>query len=97
MILEKVFSRFEDEFREFCQSESIPYAETISDETASFLLYYMRRASSLLSTANGTFMQTFVRWLEMQPGIELRQRNFDAATLYATAFEFTIAGAEALS
>jgi hypothetical protein len=97
VIWEKVFSRFKDDFRDFCQNESIPYAEAINDDTAAFLLYYMRWAGSLLSAAHGTFMQTFVEWLEMQPGIELRQRQFDAATLYATAFEFTVIGAEALS
>jgi hypothetical protein len=64
-----------------------------NDDTASFLLYYMRWASSLLSAAHGTFMQVFVEWLEEQPGVELRQWRFDAATLYAAAFEFTAIGA----
>ncbi len=94
VIWKKVFSRFEDDFLDFCQSESIPYAEAIKDDSASFLLYYMRWASSLLSAAHGTFMQVFVEWLERQPGVELRRRQFDAATLYATAFEFTVIGAE---
>jgi hypothetical protein len=96
-IWKKVLSRFEDDFRDFCQSESIPYAEAINDDSASFLLYYMRWASSLLSVAHGTFMQVFVEWLERQPGVELRRRQFHAATLYATAFEFTVIGAAAAS
>ena len=94
VIWRKVFSRFQDDFRDFCQSENHPYAEAIHHDTASFLLYYMRWASFLLSAAHETFMQVFVEWLERQPGVELRRRQFDAATLYATAFEFTVIGAE---
>jgi hypothetical protein len=97
VIWKKVFSRFKDDFQDFCQSESISYAEAMRDPTASFLLHYMGWASSLLSAAHGTFMQVFVEWLEKQPNVELRQRQFDAATLHATAFEFTAIGAEAVS
>jgi hypothetical protein len=97
VIWEEVFSRFKEDFQDFCQSERIPYDEAINDDTASFLLYYMGWASSVLSAAHGTFMQVFVEWLENQPGVELRRRQFDAATLYATAFEFIAIGAAAVS
>jgi hypothetical protein len=69
----------------------------IKEDTAAFLRYYMDWASSLLLVAHEGFMQVFVEWLEKQPGVELRQRTFDAATLYATAFEFTAIGATAAS
>jgi hypothetical protein len=96
VIWEKVFSRFRYDFDDFCRSESIgySYADAYNDSTAVFLLYYMRWASFLVSAAHETFMPVFVEWLEEQPGVELRQQRFDAATLYATAFEFTVIGAE---
>lgn len=94
VIWKKVFKRFADDFQDFCQSKNISYPEAINDDTASFLIHYMRWASSLLSAAHGTFMQVFVEWLEEQPGVELHQSQFDAVTLYATAFEFTAIGAE---
>jgi len=37
-------------------------------------------------------METFVDWLSKQPGGQ-SPRNFDALSLYATAFEFTAIGA----
>ncbi|HEX3436151.1 MAG TPA: hypothetical protein VHT24_05225 [Pseudacidobacterium sp.] len=92
VIWEKVFSRFEDDFQDFCKSENIPYPGAIEDDTAYFIIYYMRWASSLLAVAHENFMQVFVEWLE-QRGVDLRQRQFDAATLFATAFEFTAIGA----
>jgi hypothetical protein len=98
VIWEKVFmGRFRNDFREFCRSANIPYERVIKEDTAAFLRYYMDWASSLLLVAHERFMQVFVEWLEKQPGVELRQRTFDAATLYATAFEFTAIGATAAS
>ena len=55
----------------------------------------MTFAALLLSIAHGKFMQVFVEWLARQPGVDLGRQKFDAATLYATAFEFTIIGATA--
>jgi len=92
-IWEGVFKRFRNEFRGFCRSARIPYDRAINDDTATFLLYYMDWASFLLSAAHEAFMPVFVDWLDTQPAAGLRQRRFDPATLYATAFEFTAIGA----
>ena len=93
VIREKVFKRFQNDFRAFCGSENIPYARAINDDTATFLLYYMGWASYLLSVAHGTFMQVFKDWLGRQPAAELDKRSFDPTSLYATAFEITAIGA----
>ena len=93
LIWEKVFKRFRNDFRGFCASVDIPYDRAINDDTATFLLYYMDWASSLLSVAHGTFMQVFIDWLGKQPAAELHKRRFDPTSLYATAFEITAIGA----
>jgi hypothetical protein len=76
---------------------NIPYENLIKKVTVAFLRYYMDWASSLMSLSHEGFMQVFVEWLGRQPGADLRQRPFDAATLYASAFEFTAIGATAVS
>jgi hypothetical protein len=88
-----LYGRFRNDFREFCCREGFPYRDFVRGDTVDFLPGYMRWASSLLSAAHEAFMEVFVEWLEEQPGVELRQRRFKAATLYATAFEFTAIGA----
>jgi hypothetical protein len=50
-------------------------------------------ASSLLSCMHREFMEVFVAWLNNQPKTAISSRRFDAATLYARAFEYTIVGA----
>jgi hypothetical protein len=95
VIFDKVFTRFRSDFRDFCEAAGIPYKTAINDDSAAFLVYYMRWANHLLASAHPTFMMAFVNWLEKQPGAELERRGFDAATLYATAFEFTVIGATA--
>ena len=92
VIWKMVFSRFRHDFRVFCQTANIAYDRAINDGTEAFLLHYMRWASSLLSTAHARFMEVFVDWLALQPGTNT-SRDFDLATLYATAFEFTAIGA----
>jgi hypothetical protein len=95
VIWNKVFKRFDNDFRDFCWAARIPYDSAIKDGTAAFMRYYMLWANSLLSVAHGAFMQVFIDWLDKQPGTELPKRGFDVATLYATAFEFTAIGAAA--
>lgn len=64
-----------------------------NDDTEAFLVHYMGWASSLLSCMHREFMQVFVDWLNNQPETALSSRRFDAATLYARAFEYTVVGA----
>lgn len=98
VISEKVLNgRFRSDFRGFREREGIPYGDVKGEDTVDFLPYYMRWAGSLLSARHEAFMQVFVQWLERQPGVKLRQRRFDVATLYATAFEFTVIGAASVS
>jgi|ERR1700677_505725 hypothetical protein len=89
VIWEQVFRRFKNEFREFCRTSNV-----VCDLgfTPLFLRNYVSWASSLLASAHPKFMETFVDWLNKQPGGQLA-RNFDALTLYATAFEFAAIGA----
>ncbi len=93
IIGDKVFRRFQNDFRAFCESEKIEYKAAKKDDTEKFLLYYMGWASSLLAVRHKDFMQVFVKWLEEQPAAGLEKRRFKAETLYATAFEFTVIGA----
>ena len=98
MIWNKVLNgRFKADYRAFCERERIPknVGSDSADDTAVWLIHYMNLASSLLSAAHRNFMQVFVDWLAQQPGVDLRNRKFDPATLYATAFEFTVVGATA--
>jgi hypothetical protein len=97
VIWEKVFRGFRNDFRDFCAGANIPYEIAMKDDTGKFLHYYALWASSLLSAAHGKFMQVFVDWLDAQSGTRLSARRFDPATLYATAFEFTVVGAAAVS
>lgn len=87
---------FRKEFREFCERAGARYKVLASEDTADFLPYYMRWASSLLSAAHRDFMNVFAEWLGQQPGARLAARSFNAATLYATAFEYTVTGAAEL-
>jgi hypothetical protein len=91
VIWEKVFRRFRNELRGL--TTDIPYEISMKDDTGRFLRYYMQLASSLLSAGHGSFMHVFVDWLDKQPCTRLCERKFDASTLYATAFEFTVIGA----
>lgn len=96
MIWNKVLNgRFKADYRDFCERERIAKNIAMGEDTAEWLRHYMTLASSLLAAAHPKFMQTFVDWLGQQPGANLNARRFDAATLYATAFEFTIIGATA--
>jgi len=87
--------RFKADYRAFCERQKIPksIASDSAEDTAVWLIHYINLASSLLSVAHGDFMRVFAEWLARQPGVDLARRKFDAATLYATAFEFTIIGA----
>jgi hypothetical protein len=93
MIWEKVFKRFDNDFRGFCWTAGIPYDSAIKDGTAAFLRYYMLWANSLLKVAHPTFMAVFTDWLGKQPGAELSKRRIDPTSLYAAAFEITAIGA----
>ena len=86
---------FKSDFRTFCDRENLPYQRFKNEDTEDFLPAYMRWANSLLCARHANFMQVFVEWLAEQPGVDLRDRKFDPATLYATAFEFTAIGATA--
>jgi hypothetical protein len=99
VIWNKVFSRFKNDFREFCEREEMQnaYRCAMKEDTVTFLGDYMRWASSLLSVAHGSYMQVFIDWLAKEPGTELSKRGFDVTTLHATAFEFTAIGATAAS
>jgi hypothetical protein len=95
MIWKKVFARFKNDFREFCEREKMPnaYVSAQKEDALGFLRVYMRWACSLLEAAHPSFMQVFVTWLDKEPGTELSRREFDASIIYATAFEFTALGA----
>jgi hypothetical protein len=96
MIWEKVlYGRFKAEYREFCSRERISNHVAFQADTAVWLRHYMNFASSFLSIAHRNFMPVFLEWLGHQRGVDLSRQKFDAATLYATAFEFTIIGATA--
>jgi hypothetical protein len=77
---------FRADFAAFCGSGA-------NDDTEAFLVYYIGWASSLLLCMHREFMQVFVDWLNDQPQTALSSRQFDAATLYARAFECTVVGA----
>jgi len=89
VIWEQVFKRFKNEFREFCRTSILVYDVGF---TPLFLRNYVSWASSISASAHPKFMETFVDWLNKQPGGQLA-RDFDALTLHATAFEFTAIGA----
>lgn len=96
MIWNKVLNgRFKADYRDFWEREGISKAIATGEDTAEWLRHYINLASSLLSAAHVSFMQVFVEWLAQQPGVALARHTFDPATLYATAFEFTIVGATA--
>jgi hypothetical protein len=96
MIWNKVLNgRFKFDYRDFCERQNIPKHIANGEDTAEWLRHYMNLASSLLSAAHKDFMGVFVDWLAQQPGVVLTRHKFDAATLYATAFEFTVVGATA--
>lgn len=77
---------FQRDFAVFCGSGR-------NDDTEAFLVHYIGWASSLLSSMHQNFMEVFVDWLNSQPNTALSSRRFDATTLYARAFEYTIIGA----
>lgn len=87
----KVFRRFGDEFRRFCQMT--PVIQWNNDYTAVWLHNYICWASFLVANAHGKFMQTFVEWLSTQTGPAFATRRYDPMTLHARAFEFTATGA----
>ncbi len=97
VIWDKVFRRFRDDFRDFCLAAKISYEIAMNDDTGKFLHYYTLWASSLLSAAHAGFMEVFADWLDKDPRTRLPEWRFDPRTLYATAFEFTVIGAEAES
>jgi len=97
VIWNEVLTRFKvPDFRDFC-SEAVPsisYVRAITDEVVTWLIHYMRWASYLLRAAHANFMPVFVDWLQKQPGARSYLRGeFDPATLYARAFEYTAVGA----
>jgi hypothetical protein len=81
------------DFRDFCSDDRLPYSVFMDKDTVDFLPAYMRWANSLLSVAHIGFMQVFTDWLGEQPGTDLSRRKFDAKTLHARAFEYTVVGA----
>jgi hypothetical protein len=90
----KVFRRFGDEFRRFCQTT--PGIRWNNDYTALWLHNYICWASFLVANAHGGFMQTFVEWLSEKTGAGFATRKYDPMTIYARAFEFTATGAAVL-
>jgi hypothetical protein len=92
VIWKKVLKVFGGEFKEFCKKYIPPYD---MGDTPIFYRNYLSWGSALLASAHSRFMQSFVEWLEEQPGADLSRRAFDASALYATAFEYTIIGAYA--
>jgi hypothetical protein len=96
MIWEKVLNgRFKEEYRQFCRREGMSDYVAFQADTAVWLRDYINFAGGLLSIAHSRFTQVFVEWLSQQRGVDLSSVKFDPATLYATAFEFTIIGATA--
>jgi hypothetical protein len=89
VIWERVFRRFKNEFKEFCWSSKLDYDIGF---TPLFLRNYVSWSSSIVASAHPKFMEIFVAWLVKQPGCQM-PRDFDASSLYATAFEFTAIGA----
>lgn len=91
VVWKKVFGRFRADYDEFCSSANL--AKDANGDA--FLRNYMCWGSSLMSSANSSFMADFVDWLQQ----ELPPRQFNATgpvalgRLYATAFEFTAIGA----
>jgi hypothetical protein len=71
VIWDKVFRRFDNDFRDFCWKSGIPYDSAIKDGTAAFLRYYMLWANSLMKVAHPTFMEVFKDWVDKQPGTAL--------------------------
>jgi hypothetical protein len=84
--------RFKNDYREFGEREKIPRKEWFGDSTLEFIPYYMRWASSLLSTAHPQFMRIFAEWFKQQC-FGILNEQLELTTLYATAFEFTVIGA----
>lgn len=68
VIWKNVFGRFKDDFRGFCETVGIAFADAIQDGTEAFLLDYMHWASSLLSAAHATFMAVFRRLVTSAAG-----------------------------
>lgn len=94
----KVFRRFGNEFRGFCDTTA--GIRWNNDYTPLWFHNYTCWASFLMSNAHVKFMQVFVDWLDAeleglkkQLGTYLPTRKYDPATLYARAFEFTATGA----
>ena len=87
----KVFRRFGDEFRRFCQMT--PGIRWNNDDTALWLHNYVCWASFLVANAHARFMETFVEWLGEKTGAAFANRKYDPMTLYARAFEFNATGA----
>ncbi|MGD0694463.1 MAG: hypothetical protein ABSB82_06370 [Terriglobia bacterium] len=84
--------RFKNDYREFGRREKIPDKVWFGDSTLDFIPYYMRWASSLVSTAHQQFMHIFAEWFEHQC-FGIVNKQLELTTLYATAFEFTLIGA----
>ena len=85
--------RFKTDYRGFGEREGIDKRIWIAEDTEYFIPYYMRWPNSLLPVDHRTFMKVFAEWFDEQPGTKASERTFDAETLYATAFEFTVLGA----
>jgi len=90
VIKNKVLRCFRAEFKAFCRTSSPPYD---AGHAPIFYRNYMRWGNSLLTSAHPRFMRVFAEWLGNQAAVDMQV--FDAARLYATAFEFTIIGAYA--
>jgi hypothetical protein len=71
---------FKKDYREFGDLEGHVW---LNEDTESFIPFYMRWASSLLSIAHPSFMQVFAEWFYGQLGTKASERTFDACTLYA--------------
>lgn len=84
--------RFKNDYREFGEREKIPRKVWITESTLDFIPNYMRWAHSLLSIAHARFMKIFADWFEQQC-FGIVNKQLELATLYATAFEFTVIGA----
>lgn len=94
VIWRKVLTRFKAEFKAFCLAHSRPWD---FGDTPTFYRNYMAWGKCLLSAGHPRFMEVFKVWLDAQPGANLSKRPYDASRLFATAYEYMIIGAYAIS
>jgi hypothetical protein len=91
IIWKRVLKVFKIDFRNYCSEARLTYDLT---DSSVFLRNYIWWGSSLVCQGHPGFMNVFANWLEpLAPGALIKD---DLRGIYATAFEFTIIGAERL-